>query len=74
MTAPSRLLKKEIYRQMTALTTAENEDCKRYRYPVTDSKAQSGGRGIALNLLDLGAGRGWVNSTTPRIKTVLDEN
>jgi hypothetical protein len=33
-------------------------------YPVTDSKAQMEGRGIALHSLDLGARRGLV-STTP---------
>jgi hypothetical protein len=36
------------------------------RYPVTDSKAQRGGRGIALLFLDLGASRGWVVSTMSR--------
>jgi hypothetical protein len=39
---------------------------KRYRYPVTDPKAQRGGRGITLLFLDLGARRGWVVSTTPQ--------
>jgi hypothetical protein len=40
--------------------------CKRWTYPVTDSKAQRGDRGIALHYLDLGARRGWVVSITPR--------
>jgi hypothetical protein len=41
----------------------------RWRYAITESKAQregEGGRGIALHSLDLGARRGWVVSTTPR--------
>jgi hypothetical protein len=38
----------------------------RWRYLVTDSKAQRWGRGIALHFLDLDTRREWMVNTTPR--------